>query len=283
MEKVRIRNTARAILQKPSGNADKTGKITTKDKICLDYNANGCKFMSDHIIYGQIVKHACSHCFKEVGKFYYHKVQDCIRRRGSEATKDNAKIRFQINSNRILNRKKAYNMGEFGQQKDCTAVTDCSECEKSSFSELSSCDDSVNLNFSSISDYREKFCTEVYEKMSGGALNTSVQHMSHNNSLVNWNINKTLLNVGYSESMFLVHLFSCNDKEALWCFVHGSVNRKTYCVNRSKDFGFVCDIYPLLPLFRTGRELECVDQIQWAFQTHSIVAESHCPNYKVHM
>ena len=76
------------ISQKVSGNAAKAGKYVSKDKICLDYNANGCKFASDHVVDGQILKHACSHCHKEVGKFYYHKVQDCMRRRGSEATKD---------------------------------------------------------------------------------------------------------------------------------------------------------------------------------------------------
>ena len=79
VEKVTVGNTARVISQKSSANTDKTGKITTKDKICLKYNANGCKFASDHVIDGQIVKHACSHCFKEVDKFYYHKLQDCIR------------------------------------------------------------------------------------------------------------------------------------------------------------------------------------------------------------
>ena len=35
-----------------------------------------------------------------------------------------------------------------------------------------------------------------------------------------------------------------------------------------------------LPLFRPGRELDCVDQLQWAFQAKTIVAESHRPNYQ---
>ena len=35
-----------------------------------------------------------------------------------------------------------------------------------------------------------------------------------------------------------------------------------------------------MPLFRPGRALECVDQIQWAFKVHAIVAKSHCPHYQ---
>ena len=79
VEKIRIRNTARVISQKISGNTPKTGNYTAKDKTCVDYNTNGCKFASDHVIDGQIVKHACSHCHKEVGKYYYHKLQECMR------------------------------------------------------------------------------------------------------------------------------------------------------------------------------------------------------------
>ena len=91
VEKIRIRYTARIITQKASVNTAKTAKITTKDKICLDYNANGCKFASDHVFDGQITKHACSHCFKKVGKFYYHKIQDCIQRHSAETNKEGAK------------------------------------------------------------------------------------------------------------------------------------------------------------------------------------------------
>ena len=66
MEKVWIRNTDKVITQKVSVTTAKIGKITMKDKIYLDYNANGGKFTSDHVIDGQIVKHVSSHCFKEV-------------------------------------------------------------------------------------------------------------------------------------------------------------------------------------------------------------------------
>ena len=104
---------------------------------------------------------------------------------------------------------------------------------------------------------------------------------SEDNTRVNNICDWSLLNNGCSESVFLSHLCSCNDPEALWCFVHNSVNEKEiYCVNRSKDFGFVCDMYPPLPLFRPGIQLECVDLIQWAFQAHTIVADSLCPNYQ---
>ena len=45
-------------------------------------------------------------------------------------------------------------------------------------------------------------------------------------------------------------------------FVHNTVNeKKIYCVNRNNDFGFVCNFYPPLPLFRSSRALKCVDQI----------------------
>ena len=127
--------------------------------------------------------------------------------------------------------------------------------------------------------------------------NTCIQHVSHNNTLVESHVDASgysdiykginniadwsLFNNGCSESVFLSHLCSCNDSEALWCFVHNSVNgKKIYCVNRSKDFGFVCDVYPPLPLFRPGLELECTDQKQWAFEAHTIVAGTHCPNYQ---
>ena len=90
VEKIRIRNTARVISQK-SGTSPKTGKTTSKDKICFDFNANTCKFTSDHVVDGQIMKHACSYCHKQVGKLCYHKLQDCIQRWGSDAEKDNPK------------------------------------------------------------------------------------------------------------------------------------------------------------------------------------------------
>ena len=34
-----------------------------KEKICQDFNANTCKHPSDHIVNGEIVKHACSFCY----------------------------------------------------------------------------------------------------------------------------------------------------------------------------------------------------------------------------
>ena len=69
---------------------------------------------------------------------------------------------------------------------------------------------------------------------------------SCNNAVVGHNAcNWSLLNVGCSESMFLWNLCSCNDKEAVWCFVHNTVNeKKLYCVNNNNDFGFVCNVYP---------------------------------------
>ena len=90
IEKIRIRNTARVISQK-NGTAPKTAKTSSKDKVCFDFNANTCKFASDHVVDGHIMKHACSYCHKQVGKLFYHKLQDCIRRRAPDAEKDNSK------------------------------------------------------------------------------------------------------------------------------------------------------------------------------------------------
>ena len=68
IEKIRIRNTSRVISTKASGTAPKTGKHSSRDKVCTDFNSNNCKFPGDHIVYGQIVKHTYSYCFKETGK-----------------------------------------------------------------------------------------------------------------------------------------------------------------------------------------------------------------------
>ena len=59
VEKIRIRNTARIISHKGSANTAKAGKIPTKDKVCLNFNTNVCKFALDYVVEGQIVKHAC--------------------------------------------------------------------------------------------------------------------------------------------------------------------------------------------------------------------------------
>ena len=91
IEKIRIRNTARVISTKASGTAPKTAKHSSRDKVCTDFNSNNCKFPGDHIVDGQIVKHACSYCFKETGRICHHKVQDCIRRKNSDSNKDTAK------------------------------------------------------------------------------------------------------------------------------------------------------------------------------------------------
>ena len=91
IEKIRIRNTARVISTKASGTATKTAKHSSRDKVCTDFNSNNCKFPGDHMVDGQIVKHACSYCFKETGRMCYHKVQDCICRKNSDSSKDTAK------------------------------------------------------------------------------------------------------------------------------------------------------------------------------------------------
>ena len=91
VEKIRIRNTARVISAKTNPPNTKDNKSSNKDKICEDFNKNECKSSSDHVVAGQIWKHACSYCFKEVGRFFYHKVQDCLRRRTAEQGKDKPK------------------------------------------------------------------------------------------------------------------------------------------------------------------------------------------------
>ena len=87
VEKVRIRNTARVIAPKTNGCGQKSGKHP-KDKVCFDFNSNSFKQRSDHIVDGVIMKHACSHCHKEIGKYFNHKVQDCFRRRATESGKE---------------------------------------------------------------------------------------------------------------------------------------------------------------------------------------------------
>ena len=106
--------------------------------------------------------------------------------------------------------------------------------------------------------------------------------VDHNEACVGENINDwSLLNVGCSESRFLLNLCTCNNKESLWCFVHDNVNEKQiYCVKKNNDFGFVCNMYPPVPLFRPGSELCCIDQVQWAFEADITVAQSNCPNYQ---
>ena len=90
VEKIRIRNTARVIAPKPSANAAKGAKSSSREKICQDFNSNTCKHPSDHIVNGEIVKHACSYCYKEVNKLCYHKLQDCLRRKATDNSKDKA-------------------------------------------------------------------------------------------------------------------------------------------------------------------------------------------------
>ena len=84
IEKIRIRNTARVINTKQIHSQPKISKINNHEKVCQDYNSNNCQQSADHIQNGQILKHACSYCFQEVGKFCQHQVQDCIRRRNNE-------------------------------------------------------------------------------------------------------------------------------------------------------------------------------------------------------
>ena len=91
VEKIRIRNTARVIPAKSNPTNTRDNKGAAKDKICEDFNKNDCKFSSDHVVGGQIWKHACSYCFKEVGRYCYHKTQDCLRRRTGDQGKDKVK------------------------------------------------------------------------------------------------------------------------------------------------------------------------------------------------
>ena len=84
IEKIRIRNTAHVINTKQTPSQPKISKISNHEKVCQDYKCNNCQQSADHIQNGQILKHAWSYCFQEVGKFCQHKVQDCIRRRNNE-------------------------------------------------------------------------------------------------------------------------------------------------------------------------------------------------------
>ena len=48
-----------------------------------------------------------------------------------------------------------------------------------------------------------------------------------------------MLNLCCSESTFLLNLCSCNDKEALWCFVHNIAKEKEiHCVDKTMNLGF---------------------------------------------
>ena len=87
VEKIRIRNTARVIAQKPVSTQPKSFK-SSKDKLCPDYNSNSCRFSSDHVVDGVIHKHACSYCHQEVGRWFSHKIHDCMRRKATESNKD---------------------------------------------------------------------------------------------------------------------------------------------------------------------------------------------------
>ena len=84
VEKVRIRNTARVIQPKAANSNQKPHKSNQKEIICTDYAANSCKHPADHVVEGKIHRHECSFCLQEVGKLCYHKVQDCLRRKGSQ-------------------------------------------------------------------------------------------------------------------------------------------------------------------------------------------------------
>ena len=82
-EKIRIRNTARIIQPKSTNIPQKQPKNNQREIICMDYTKNTCKFTADHVVDGKIHRHACSYCLQEVGKLCFHKVQDCMRRKGS--------------------------------------------------------------------------------------------------------------------------------------------------------------------------------------------------------
>ena len=94
VERIRIRNTTRVIPARttpPPPPSGKDNKAAAKDKICEDFNKNDRKFSSDHVVAGQIWKHVCAYCFKEVGRYFYHKTQDCLRCRTADQGKDKAK------------------------------------------------------------------------------------------------------------------------------------------------------------------------------------------------
>ena len=75
---------ASVIMPKSQGNTGKTTRSNSKDKIFSDYNTNGCKHSGDHIVDGKIIKHACSFCFQEVGRFCSHRVQEWLRRKAGD-------------------------------------------------------------------------------------------------------------------------------------------------------------------------------------------------------
>ena len=81
IEKIRIRSTARVINPRGTQQTSKPDKQNAKDIICNDYNASTCKHSSDHIVEGQIHKHACAFCYQKVGKLCLHKQQDCLRQK----------------------------------------------------------------------------------------------------------------------------------------------------------------------------------------------------------
>ena len=83
IEKIRIRNTARVIQPKAANSNQKQHKNGQKEIICADYSGNTCKHSTDHVVEGKIHRHACSYCMQEVGKLCFHRVQDCLRRKGN--------------------------------------------------------------------------------------------------------------------------------------------------------------------------------------------------------
>ena len=85
VDKVRIRNTARVLMQKPGNHpTTKNQRNRTKDRICADYKHNNCSQTSDHVVEGIINRHACQYCFSQVGRYCAHKTQDCMRRKSRE-------------------------------------------------------------------------------------------------------------------------------------------------------------------------------------------------------
>ena len=188
-------------------------------------------------------------------------------------------------------------MGATVTRNDCIDELDCNQSKQSSISEYFNDISSVNDNLSYMLNASQEGSTEKGDITLSKVSDISVQHVSHISNIVSIEVDASthsngnskvnnmdewsLLDNGWSESMFVLCLCACNDPEALWCFVHNSVNEKRIdCVKGNKDFGFICHTYPPLPLFRPGRELHCSDQVQWAIQAHTIVAESHCPNYQ---
>ena len=83
VQKIRIR----VIAQKPASTQPKSFK-STKDKLCPNYNSNNCHYSSDHVVDSVIHKHACSYCQQEVGRWFSHKIHDCMRRKAAESNKE---------------------------------------------------------------------------------------------------------------------------------------------------------------------------------------------------